>query len=284
MCSWQCVRWDINSLGKVTPSILLLNKEERGSLGWLGLWILPDLRCLSMNSLHASISLGFIGQVLATFGMKVSLRSVTWSKGHWGESLPSFSSSKTLVYLVHCGGSCCSTFSVAWAKVVESVRFQIWGWFSPSTCQSVAMILNSDSFLSIASRYHKRYRCSIISGSLWQGVGVPIMWTSPVVQSILRLFFISQGYPRIMLLHFLRFSMKKFCVVFLLSILRWSLTWWWIIPPELFIPLAFWVYIGQWSFSRGHFILLAMWRSMQQIVAPLSVRVVVSVIFLFSVL
>ena len=70
------------------------------------------------------------------------------------------------------------------------------------------------------------------------------MWTSPVVQLIRRLFFISQGYPRIMLFHFLRFNMKKFCIMFLLLILRWSLTWCWIIPLELLVPLAFWAYIG----------------------------------------
>ena len=50
------------------------------------------------------------------------------------------------------------------------------------------------------------------------------MWTSLVVQSILGLFLVSHRYPRIMLFHFPMFNMKKFHIVFLPSIQRWSLT------------------------------------------------------------
>ena len=55
-------------------------------------------------------------------------------------------------------------------------------------------------------------------------------------------------------------------------------------PPALLIPSMFQVYMGHWSFSSGQFILLAKWRSMKQIVAPLSISAVVSAIFPFFVL
>ena len=91
-----------------------------------------------MNYLHASISLGFVGYILATFGTKVSFKSILWSNGRQGGSSPSLGSSKTLAYLAYCGGSFCSTFSVACAKAIERESFRIWGWSPPSTCQRVA--------------------------------------------------------------------------------------------------------------------------------------------------
>ena len=83
------------------------------------------------------------------------------------------------------------------------------------------------------------------------------MWTSSVVQSMHELFLVNHRYPIMMLFRFSRFSMKKCCIVFIPSILRCSLTWWWIIPTELLVLSAFQVYIGHWSFSSSHFILLA---------------------------
>ena len=78
--------------------------------------------------------------------------------------------------------------------------------------------------------------------------------------------------------------MKKHWIMFLSFILRWRSIWYRIIPPLLLVPSAFQVQIGFLSFSRGNPILWAKWRLMQQIVAPLSTRAVVSAIFLFSVL
>ena len=86
--------------------------------------------------------------------MKVSFRSIPWSNSCQGGSFPSPGSLKTLGYLVYCGGSFCSTLSVACAKAVESVSFLIWGWSSPSTHQSVTILFPYQSILLIVHSRH----------------------------------------------------------------------------------------------------------------------------------
>ena len=71
---------------------------------------------------------------------------------------------------------------------------------------------------------------------------------------------------------------------FLSLILKWRSISCQIIPPLLLVLLVFHAWMGRHRVFSGHPILREKWRLMQQMVAPLSIKAVVSAIFPFSVL
>ena len=151
--------------------------------------------------------------------MKVSFRSIPWSNSCRGGSFPSPGSLKTLAYLVYCGGSFCSTLSVACAKAVESVSFLIWGWSSPSTHQSVTIIFPYQSILLIIHSH--RLLTWRGSGSVHLRNTTYLLVHSPSTFSLVSLSHDSSYSPHSMIFFHLPFSSFVFTQLGLCTFLIW---------------------------------------------------------------
>ena len=89
-------------LAREEASILLLDKEEGGGLRGLGFSNFARFEILVNEFFTCFHFFGVHRVALATLGIKVSCRSMAWSKGCCGGSFLPLGLSKTLAYFEYC--------------------------------------------------------------------------------------------------------------------------------------------------------------------------------------